>query len=77
MSTWHQDKAGPVAAPTKWVIETNPPNEMRTRMTFPSKEAAEQCLSEWKAAGRGAYSYVIGPPRDYEEERAALAKVSK
>lgn len=75
MSTWHQDKAGPIAAPTTWTIETNPPNGMRTRMSgFPTREAAEERLAEWVRNGNGAHSYVIGPPRDYEAERAALHK---
>ena len=69
MSTWHQDKAaregrGP-AAPTTWTIETKPPHGMRTRMSgFLTRQAAEERLAEWKRAGNGAYSYVIGPPNE-------------
>jgi hypothetical protein len=62
MSTWHQDKAGANAAPSSWTIETNPPGEMRTRMTgFATRAEAEKRLAEWTAAGRGAHSYIIGP----------------
>ncbi len=62
MSTWHQNKAGALAAPASWTIETNPPGEMRTRMTgFASRADAEARLAEWVAAGRGAHSYILEP----------------
>lgn len=72
MSTWHQDKAGPIAPPTTWTIETNPPNGMRTRMEgFLTRQAAEERLAEWRRAGNGHYSYVIGPPDEKSTREAS------
>lgn len=62
MSTWHQNKAGPLAAPSSRTIETNPPGGCRSRMTgFASREEAEKRLAERTAAGRGAHSYILAP----------------
>lgn len=59
--SWHQRKAGPLAPPKSWTIVTVS-NSGDSRMTgFPTREAAEARLAEWKKAGRGENSYVIGP----------------
>jgi hypothetical protein len=67
MASWHQRKAiregrQPVslADKTDWVIVTDPPNDMRTRMSFPDKASAEASLAMWRERG-DRYSYILSP----------------
>ena len=62
MASWHQRQAmrGKVWQPSKWTVVSDPPNEMRTHMTFPDKAAAEEALRQWQARGE-RYVYIVGP----------------
>ncbi len=45
MATWHQKRAGndrPFAAPNKWTVFINPPNDMCSSVIFDNLTGAEQ-----------------------------------
>lgn len=61
MATWHQMKR-PVqlAHATQWSIVTDPPNDCRTVMRFPTEQAARDSLAQWRARG-DRHSYILPP----------------
>lgn len=64
MSTWHQDKAGPLAAPETWTIEVNPPNETRVRVGgFANRAECEARIALWAANGSpdARHAYILAP----------------
>jgi hypothetical protein len=64
MATWHQ-RRNPVLLyhATLWTVVSDPPNDCRGCMLFPTKESAEAYLDRLKALGKAEYSYILAPPK--------------
>lgn len=63
MGTWHQSKrATKLYSETEWNVVDDPPNDLRTIMSFSTEEKARQYIANRKKHGTGNYLLLI-PPR--------------
>lgn len=64
MATWHQlQHPTRLFHDTQWTVVIDPPNEMRTLMTFPTRALADVYMRSLKANNPRVYphSYILKP----------------
>ena len=52
MSTWHQTRSGPVKLthPTEWTVVIDPPNDLRSAISFTNEAQAREYMARVKHA---------------------------
>lgn len=72
MATWHQQRAAvKLYKEDKWVVVTDPPNKLRTLMTFETALGAREYIENLTKhyPDEAAFSYILPPENAYKEVR--------